>query len=306
MKTMIAASALAAALVGSAPATAQRGDFGGSADCKLRIDTSASNWVIQGYDPFGNNAPGATFDLVFSNDGQGKCEFDPVFLVDAEPFGLSNAGKQRRVPYTLQDQFSNSNATPTSGRTIQRATNRPVVVASGGQQLVRYQLAVNEDAIVSDGLFTQRVMVLAEGRQRSQTLAARPLVLGINVLPSAALGLSGAYRRNGSQAVVDLGELSEGVAQAPLQLRVASTRAYRLEFTSKNAGLLKLGDSGWSIPYQLGVGDSMLPLAGVARYSSTGTDPTRDSLPLRFAIGSVAGKRAGLYSDIITVSIAPK
>src|SRR4051812_6082972 len=105
MKTMIAASALAAALVGSAPATAQRGDFGGSADCKLRIDTSASNWVIQGYDPFGYNAPGATFDLVFSNDGQGKCEFDPVFLVDAEPFGLSNAGKQRRVPYTLQDQF---------------------------------------------------------------------------------------------------------------------------------------------------------------------------------------------------------
>jgi hypothetical protein len=54
------------------------------------------------------------------------------------------------------------------------------------------------------------------------------------------------------------------------------------------------------------IGESTLSLASTASYNSAGTDPTRDSLPMRFVIGSVAGKRAGLYSDLITVSIAPR
>ncbi|TGX55228.1 hypothetical protein E5A73_04550 [Sphingomonas gei] len=118
--------------------------------------------------------------------------------------------------------------------------------------------------------------------------------------------MSGQYRRNGGQALVDLGELAEGIAPVPLQMTVASTRAYRLEFVSKNNGVLKMANADWSVPYQLMIGENTLSLASTANYNSAGTDPTRDSLPMRFVIGSVAGKRAGLYSDLITVSIAPR
>ncbi|AQR75886.1 hypothetical protein BXU08_13055 [Sphingomonas sp. LM7] len=120
------------------------------------------------------------------------------------------------------------------------------------------------------------------------------------------LGLSGQYRRNGGQALVDLGELSEGIAKVPLNMTVASTRAYRLEFVSKNNGQLRMADSNWSVPYQLMIGEKTLSLGSTANYTSSNTDPTRESLPMRFVIGSVAGKRAGLYSDLITVSIAPR
>jgi hypothetical protein len=307
MKTLISATlAAAAALASASPAWAQSASIASRADCALRIESGATNWIIQGYDPFATNVPIATYDVVFNNEGGAACTFDPVFTVDQEPFGLTLDGRAGRVPYTLLDEFSNSNATPTSGRTIARVTKRPVVVQPHSQQLVRFQFAVNEDGLVNDGLYSQRVMLEAEEKGRGEILASRLFVLGVNVLPSAVLGLSGQYRRNGGQALVDLGELAEGVAQVPLQMTVASTRAYRLEFVSKNNGQLKMADASWSVPYQLMIGESTLSLASTASYQSSGTDPTRDSLPMHFVIGSVAGKRAGLYSDLITVSIAPR
>lgn len=308
MKTLIAATLTATALGTSLPATAQSSFAPGvdRAGCALRIDTSSSNWLIRGYDPFGSNTPAALFEVTFANDGRAACVFDPVFVLDQEPFGLTTQGRAKRINYTLLDQFAGSNATPTSGRTIQRATNRAVVVQPGSQQLVRYQVAIAEDALDADGLYTQRLMLVAEGRSRNERLASRQVVLGIEVLPSAVLGLSGSYRRSGGQALVNLGELAPGLAPVPLQLNVASTRAYRLEFASKNAGLLKMANADWSVPYQLVVGNSTLPLASTASYASSGTDPTKDALPLRFMIGEVAGKRAGTYSDLITVSIAPR
>jgi hypothetical protein len=307
MKTLISAILAGAATLASAgTASAQTGSVASRSDCALRIESSATNWIIQGYDPFATNVPIATYDVVFNNEGGATCAFDPVFVVDQEPFGLGLDGSKVRAPYTLLDQFSNSNATPTSGRTISRVTQRAVVVQPHSQQLVRFQFAVNEDRLVNDGLYSQRVMLVAEQKESGDVLASRALVLGVNVLPSAVLGLSGQYRRNGGQALVDLGELSEGVAQVPLQMTIASTRAYRLEFVSKNSGQLKMADSSWSVPYQLMIGESTLSLASTAKYNSTGNDASRDSLPMRFVIGSVAGKRAGLYSDLITVSIAPR
>jgi hypothetical protein len=55
------------------------------------------------------------------------------------------------------------------------------------------------------------------------------------------------------------------------------------------------------------IGDQTLPLSGNAQYMvPTGTAMVRQSLPLNFAIGSTSELRAGRYSDVITVSIAPQ
>lgn len=296
-------AALAAMAV--TPAVAQNG-AARSSDCSLRISTSATNWIIQGYDLFGSSTPVATFDAVFSNDGGSACVFDPIMSLEQDVFGLTTSGRQERVAYTLLNEFTNSNATPVAGRTIVRVTGRPVTVPPGGQQLVRYQLAVEEDNISGDGLYSQNITLIAQSRQHDEVLATRPLVIGINVLPSAVLGLSGSYRRNGGQALVDLGELKEGPAKVPLQIRVSSTRAYRLDLSSKNAGQLMSTDAAWSIPYKIGVGDTMLSLSSNATYISTNRQPTNnDALPLQFVIGDVRGKRAGQYSDVVTISIAP-
>lgn len=303
MKTIVSASLLTL-FACAAPATAQVANR--AADCALTIQTSASNWYVQGYDPFATNPPIATFDVTFNNEGGAACTFDPLFVLDQEPFGLTRLGASARVSYTLLDMFSNANATPTSGRTIGTATRRPVVVQPRSQQMVRYQFAVNEDGLTGDGLYSQRVMLTAQGRGQQGTLASRSLVLGVNVLPSAVLGLSGQFTRVGGQALIDLGELREGVSQVPLQIMVASTRAYRLEFASHNAGRLMMADTRWSVPYGLAVGDKSIALSSRAIYESSDPTNSNASLPLRFVVGDASGKRAGMYSDVVTISIAPK
>lgn len=305
MKTFpLAASIVAALLTLAAPAAAQPGNRG--ANCDLRIQTSASNWFVDGYDPFASNAPIATFDVTFINDGGAACRFDPVFVLDQEPFGLTRNSGPRRVSYTLLDLFSNTNATPTSGRTINTATRRVVVVQPNSQQIVRYQFAADDTGLNADGLYSQRVTLIADQRGQGGTLASRALVLGVNVLPSAVLGLSGQFTRVGGQALINLGELREGAAGVPLQIRVASTRAYRLEFVSKNSGRLMLPDTRWSVPYSLGVGKRSIALTGPATYDSAGRNSAVDALPLEFVVGDASGRRAGTYSDILTVSVAPR
>lgn len=305
MKFTTFASTIAFAFAVSAvPAAAAPG--GEPSDCSLRIDSSSTNWVIQGFDPFAASEPLAMYDVTFSNDGGAACTFDPVFVTDQEPFGLTNAAHQGRVTYTLLDTFSGTNATPVSGRTVGNANRRPVVVQPHTQQVVRFQFSADESGLTADGLYSQRLSLVAEKRGTGAMLGARAFVVGVDVLPSAVLGLSGQYRRNGGQAIVDLGELQDGVANVALQVRVASTRAYRLEFSSKNSGVLRLSDTQWTVPYQIALGEKTMSLSSRGIYESTGTNPTTDLLPLHFLINGASGKRAGLYSDLITVAIAPK
>lgn len=296
---MLAAALALTANAASAQSQVQRTTAG----CRLRIDSNGTNWIIQGYDPFSGNQSTATFDVLFLNDGNGECRFRPIFMTDAAAFGLQG-DRGRRVGYTLVDTYGNYDATPLGGRTVTRITNRPVVIGPGAQQLVRYVLNVATNEIAGDGLFSQRLIMEAD-EVDGTPIASRQFVLGINVLPSATLGLAGAFRRNGSQADVDLGELVEGVAPVPLALRVQSTRGYRLGVQSLNGGKLRLGGTDWTVPYQLQIDGRTVPLGGdvslaIGRDSGLRTD----TLPLLFRVGNVDDHRAGLYSDVLTVSIA--
>ncbi|QAY79694.1 hypothetical protein ETR14_03635 [Sphingosinicella sp. BN140058] len=113
---------------------------------------------------------------------------------------------------------------------------------------------------------------------------------------------------NNGQALVDLGQLEEGLAQVPLQLRVQSTRRYSLNVQSRNNGRLRLGSTEWYVPYQLSLGGQSAALGtGQADISSPPTNGlTRSSLPVQFRISDPSGQRAGVYSDVITISVAPQ
>ena len=289
------------------PAAAQ-GQVGGERspeNCQIRIDTSSANWIVQNYDPFGSTDPSANFDLILTNLGTTRCQIYAQFATDQQPFGLT-AGFNNRASYRLYDVFAGVDVTPLSGRSIRTATTRSVIIAPGGQQLLRYQFEANGSELQGDGTFTQQLAVEVQGFDGTPLLA-RQIVVGVNVLPSAVLGLSGAFDINNGQAVVDLGELVEGTAAIPLQLRVKSTRAYSLELASKNNGKLLLADTQWAVPYQVVVGDRSLSLAGAAIYTSdkSAQRPNSESLPIRFAIGDTQNKRAGTYSDVLTVTISP-
>jgi hypothetical protein len=294
---------IGAVLIAGSPLAAMAQAQARTPECHLRIEAPVSNWVIHGFDPFGSAPASDEFDLTFYNDGGVACRIRPSFDTDQQPFGLDQ-GSNPRLPYTLLNRTSNEDVTPRSGRTLASPARPLVVVNPGGSQALRFGLVVATDDLRTDGRFSQNLRLVAEDEQGG-VAASRQLTIGLDVKAAALIGLSGAFTRSEGRALIDLGTLQEGVAPVPLTLYIQSTRGFTVSFESQNNGKLKLAGTDWAIPYGIVVGDRTVVLGGAASYnSSLGTDRARRSVPFRFAIGNVAQKRAGTYSDVITVSIA--
>jgi len=289
-------SALLLASTFTTPAWAKPDD-----GCRLRIDATQGQWIINGYDAFSDSSPIGSFDLTFVNSGDGACRFLPIFQTDGSAFGLTT-GNGPFLPYSLFDLYGGYDASPIGGRTLRTANHRRVEIAPHTQQIVRYTLNVG-GTIPGDGLFKQRLAIIAEDDNGS-TLAQRSVNVGIHVLPSATLGLAGAFQRHNGQADIDLGDLQTGIAAVPLALSVQSTRGYTLAFKSLNAGNLRLSGAEWRIPYRIIVDGQLLDLGSESLYSKRASSMRRDSLPIAFQIGDISNKRAGTYSDLVTVTVS--
>lgn len=294
----------AAAFAGSAAQAVQPMTLPGQSACQLEIQSPVGNWIIQGYDPFGSDPSQASFDLLFINNGNAQCRFFPRFATQGEPYGLARDSGGTRVLYSLFDSYGGYDATPIGGRTRRKVTQRQVVIAPHSNQTVRYVLTVNTDMLPGDGLFTQPLLIEAEDGT-GEPVGQAHVNVGIDVTPSATIGLAGAYRLVHGHADVDLGQLAEGVVDVPLKLYIQSTRGYRLQVHSQNGGHLRLAGTDWEVPYSMIIDGHSIPLASDGQYSaSINTGLRRETLPVGFAIGNVDNHRAGVYSDIVTVTVA--
>jgi hypothetical protein len=273
--------------------------------CRIRVNASPSAWIIRGYDPFGSAPAGDIFGVTLTNDSQVQCSFAPVFRLEQPPFGLARAtGKPIR--YTIENLIDSQDVTPRTGSSQHWAVQRDISLGPNETRTLLFRLSAAADDVKEAGTFTQEVTLDAEDSQLTAVGSAR-LVLGLEVLPSARIGLAGAYSMSNGRAVVDLGELRQGPAPVPLQIRVNSTGRYSLSIASENAGRLRLGTSDWYVPYSLSIGGMNVNLSGTDTLAGpNGAGLTRDALPMHFVIDDVAGRRAGTYSDVISVSVAAR
>lgn len=295
---LIAAS-LAAPALGQAPAAAP------TTECIVRANASPTSWMIQGYDPFGGSSAEGTFGVTFVNEGGAECRFTPVFELRQPPFGLSK-GTGKPIGYALLNLTDTQDVTPRAGRSQRVSSGRELVLQPNESRTILYKLVADPDDVKDAGTFTQDVTLEAQD-SRFRSFGGTSLVLGITVLPSARIGLAGAYSMNDGQAVVDLGELRQGVAPVPLQLRVSSTGGYDVTVSSANSGRLRMGSSDWFVPYTVAIGGSALNLTGAKTLSGpTGAGLRRDSLPIHFVIGDVSDRRAGIYSDVVSISVTAR
>lgn len=283
----------------STPLFAQQGQ---GQECILKMDTASSNWIVRGFDPFDQNLPTGTFEITFRNEGGRACVFQPVVVLDGESFGLTNSSAPK-IAYTLLDVSRNVNLTPFSGQSPQRGSRGQITISPRSQELFRFRLAIADDSIIGDGLFAQNVRFEAAD-PRDMIIGGRSLVLGLDILPSARMTLSGAFRRSGGQALVDLGVLEDGLILLPLQLQVQSTRGYKLDFESENRGKLRLAGTDWTVDYELGVDGETFSLTRPYSHMASRPSATLDRLPLSFYVSGTAGKRAGVYSDTVIVSVS--
>lgn len=273
--------------------------------CYIRINAAPSAWIIEGYDPFSGYAAEGTYSVVFLNDSTKECAFYPSFELTQPPFGLSR-GTGQPIPYAILDLGEARDVTPRAGRTLRQPSARRIVLSANESKSVLYKLVAQPREGSDAGTFTQDLTIEAQD-DNFRSLGGATLVVGLTIQPSARIGLAGAYSFRDGQAVVDLGALRPGPAPVPLHLRVNSTGAYEISVTSANSGHLRLGSSEWSIPYAIAIGDQRLNLSGPRTISSSSTSGhRRDSLPLNFVIGDVADKRAGYYSDTISIAVAAR
>lgn len=302
--TFIAAS-IAASLAAPALAQGTAAPAGQSTECQLRVNPTPSSWIIQGYDPFSGTIPEGTFGVTFINEGGAECRFTPAFELTQPPFGLS-IGIGKPVDYALVNLTDTRDATPRAGRTLRRSTQDEMVLKPRESRSIMYKLVADASQISTAGTFTQDVTLEAQD-SRFRSFGGAPLVVGLTVLPSARMSLSGTYTMSNGQAVVNLGELKEGQAPTLLNLNVSSTGDYDIVVTSANSGQLRLGASQWFVPYSVAIGDKAINLLGTGSVSgSNKSGLIRDHLPVNFIIGDVSNKRAGIYSDVLSVTITAR
>lgn len=275
------------------------------AECLIRTSATPASWLIQGYDPFDGSIPEGTFGVTFVNEGTAECRFTPTFELVQPPFGLSK-GTGKPIGYALLNLTDTQDVTPRAGRTQRNPSQRMLALGPNASRTLLYKLVADPDDVRNSGTFTQDVTLEAQDSS-FRSLGGTRILLGIDVLPSARIGLAGAYTMSDGHAVVDLGDLRPGVAPVPLQLRVASTGSYDLNVTSANSGRLRLGASDWYVPYSLAIGGNSVNLTGARTISGKSNDGLRrEALPIQFLIGDTSDRRAGVYSDVVSISVTAR
>lgn len=126
--------------------------------------------------------------------------------------------------------------------------------------------------------------------------------VNITVPDTMSLNIAGA----GVSKTLDFGVLHSGDTKN-VNIQARATSAFKIGFTSDMGGSLKLnGDdsSSWSIPYVATLDGS--PITDASPYinnAAVGTNGLDLSLPFIVTIGDMTDKRAGTYSDIITLKV---
>lgn len=294
---------VASILIGlsSARSEAQWSAAPGASDCQLQLQLPSANWIVDGHGAFDLRPAAGVLDLTLVNDGAAACIVRLDLGTEGEPFGLS-FDHNRRVSYTLIDMTDGIDLTPTTGRTRSDPNRRPITVGPHSQSLVQLEFRSTSD-FLGDGLFSQTLRFEAT-RLNGEVMATRNMIIGVRIAPSITLALSGAFKRFQGGADVDLGELTSGIAKLPLNLHIQSTRGYRVSAQSASGGRLLMADGLWSIPYRIVIGGEVINANGGSYSNRKLVRMQIEDLALGFEVGEIRDRRAGIYSDIMTLEIS--
>lgn len=312
----LAATAIATVLSCTTPSLAQNGNGngnengngGGPGECQLIIEPGSSRWTIESYDPYSGMPAYGQFQIAWINQGQKQCIGDVTANLNGQPYGLRSESNPSAdlLPYGLVNESNGTDITPYTGAWSGPFNGPPLNVDPGERVIQTYGFSVDTQDMGADGVFQQTVTFALRRRNSVIIDGQRDVTLAINVSPSAVMGLTGAYERQGGTARIDLGELSQGGNNDPVNLWVRATRAYRVTIQSRNQGRLMQGSGEWAVPYALSLGGVSIDLANPVPFpSQPGPGLRDDSYPFVVTVGQTAGQRAGRYSDLLTLTLAP-
>lgn len=270
--------------------------------CDLNIEGAAQTWRIA-YNPFAQDDALRQFDVALVNTGGSACIGAFSTRLDGELYGLTQSGRAERVAYAIVEDRSGSDITPRSGFSARQTAAPPVALAPGERMLVRFSVAAAPTTLLTAGLYSQTLDLAVETAE-GLPLAQRAVTIALDVESAAVMGIKGEVQRSNRGAIIDLGALTEGRRNLAASVYVLSTESYSVSITSANEGNLRLGDTDWLIPYGIALGPHPVDLLQGDRVEVVSREARSDDYPLTISVGSVAGKRAGEYSDVLTLTVA--
>lgn len=302
-----AALGLAAAAVSVLAAGGAQAQSAPPVGCLLVIEPGSSRWTIESYDPYSGQPAYAQFQVAWINQGDKKCKGDTIVQLNSEAYGMRNPVQPSMglLYYGLVNESTGVDLTPSAANS--GSFNGPQLEVDPGQRVIQTMgLTVDTQNLSGDGLFQQTVTLGLRRRNSVVYEGQADVTLAINVRPSAVMGLTGAFQRNNGVANIELGELSPGRTNDPVNLWVRGTRGYKVTIQSRNLGEMRQSSGDWAVPYGLSVGGVSIDLANPVPFQSTpGVGLRNDTYPLVITVGQTAGQRAGRYSDLLTLTLAP-
>lgn len=263
------------------------------------------------YDPFERDLAPTFVTLTVRQAGEARCDL----LLAVEGRGTRTRRLLEGGSNVLAYEITRD------GRVLENEFDTPQMrvsftVPAGGQSRIEQRFRVSGGEFVRAGEYTDQLVL-----RLYEVGSGTPRRVGTEtVLPTSALVPARAYANiagsdsntfgSNPAGSIDFGELRTGVErEAFLQIRATSPVLVRL--ASAQQGQLRhatFGRSVLGVPYSLTVAGEQVALAtGPVQFARTGSARLApERYPLRFRNVDAASRIAGLYQDVLTITVEPR
>jgi hypothetical protein len=272
-----------------------------SASCQGRFEGTQRAGAGE-YDPFDAVDFRQRQTVVVRNTGTAKCDFIVGFRRQPAVGHLSWF-----LSYRLEDtagQSLLSEQVPSGSQYLILANVQPSQTATG-----EYYLVLPRGQFALPGTYRDDNVTLSlRPRDQSGNIGAELDGEGLAVAQAVGARVGISIAGGGLATTLNFGELAAGLERS-ISLQARANYAYSITLRSSNAGVMKLDPEipgqTWSIPYSLRVNSQAVQLQGVVKilralpWSSWG----QESHWLTFRIEDVNARHAGIYRDVVIVSV---
>ena len=263
------------------------------------------------YNPFQAGATVVPVSFTLKNADSKPCDAAFAFFKAGVPQASAAGGS---LTYQLMSS---------SGPLIQNAPSPPAVLPGSGAAAyitvgakqtytANAMLSVGEGQVAPPGTYSDRLYLgVYQGAGSGQyTETQIPVaLLGVAIVVNSQITV--AIAGGGRKTTLNFGDFVPGATRS-VNLQVYANQGFRLIVSSDNAGVMKptdmqaIAEGMWQVPYTIAINRTAPVNLSQQRMLSLWPAATQKSgiaIPIDVQVGSIAGQRAGIYRDVITIAI---
>lgn len=264
------------------------------------------------YNPFQAGAATAAVTFTLKNAGSKPCNAAYAF------FRLGALQAKATSGAALNYQMLSGSGSATQGQasppsTLPSGANAPSITVGAKETYTAHAtISAGDGQVVGPGTYTDQLTLGLYQSNAGSTYtkaADAPFMVTIGVNSQMTLAVAG----GGRNTTLNFGNLVEG-ATRPVSLLAYANQGFHLVVSSENGGVMRPVDATaksegqWFVPYTVSIGTAAaVDLAQQSTVSlwPNATQKTGLNIPVTVKIGSTKAQRAGIYRDVVTITIDP-